>query len=134
MARVLVAQIKEKPDEAVTADEAAELTSAVGSAPSYAARAFVTFNGSGTILSSGNVTSVTSLGGGSYRVNFTTAMQNTNYSYSISNFGISSGTLHDITNVTAKTTTYITVAFDQHSAGTDRQDVTPSEVSVVIYA
>lgn len=121
-------------ETALSALSAAQLTTAAGLAPSFAARAFVTFNGSGTVLSSGNVSSVTNLGGGNYRVNFTTPMQNTNYSYSINNFGISHYAMHDITNVTDKNINYITVAFDQHSAGTDRQDITPSQVSVVIFA
>lgn len=52
-----------------------------GNAPIYACRAWVQFNGSGTvsIKSSGNVSSVTDLGIGMYRVNFTTAMSDVNY-------------------------------------------------------
>lgn len=47
----------------------------------YAARAYVNFNGSGTvsIRSSGNVSSITDNGTGNYTVNFTTAMSDTNY-------------------------------------------------------
>lgn len=58
---------------------------ASGSAPIYACRAWVNFNGSGTvsIRSSGNVTSVTDNGVGDYIINFTTAMQDTNYAYSL---------------------------------------------------
>lgn len=53
----------------------------VGTAPVYAARAWVNFNGTGTvaILASGNVSSITDLGTGSYRTNFTTAMSDVNY-------------------------------------------------------
>ena len=44
-------------------------------------RAWVNFNGTGTvaILSSGNVTSITDGGVGTYTVNFTTAMSDVNY-------------------------------------------------------
>ena len=57
------------------------LTTASGSAPSYSARAWVNFNGSnGAIRGSGNVSSVTYNGTGQSTVNFTTAMQDTNYS------------------------------------------------------
>jgi len=57
---------------------------ASGSAPVYACRAWVNFNGTtspGTIRASGNVSSVTKNGTGDYTVNFTTAMQDVNYSF-----------------------------------------------------
>lgn len=49
--------------------------------PSYDCRAWVSWNGTGTVAirASGNVTSVTDLGVGYYRVNFTTAMPDVNY-------------------------------------------------------
>ena len=53
---------------------------ATGTAPVYACRAWVNFNGTtGTIRSSGNVTSVTRNGAGDYTINFTTALQDANY-------------------------------------------------------
>jgi hypothetical protein len=53
----------------------------VGTAPVYAARAWVNFNGQGTVAirASGNVTSITDNGTGDYTVNFTTAMPDANY-------------------------------------------------------
>jgi len=59
----------------------AALSTASGSAPSYSARAWVNFNGTGTpaIRASGNVSSITDRGTGDYTVNFTTAMSDTNY-------------------------------------------------------
>lgn len=56
-----------------------------GSAPIYGARAWVNFNGSGTVAirASGNVSSITDNGTGSYRVNFATAMSDTNYSVNV---------------------------------------------------
>ncbi|CAB4160719.1 hypothetical protein UFOVP764_12 [uncultured Caudovirales phage] len=56
---------------------------ASGAAPLYAARAWVNFNGTGTIAirASGNVTSITDNGVGQYGVNFTTALSDTNYSF-----------------------------------------------------
>jgi hypothetical protein len=52
-----------------------------GSAPAYAARAWVNFNGTGTVAirGSGNVSSITDNGIGDYTVNFTTAMPDANY-------------------------------------------------------
>jgi hypothetical protein len=55
-----------------------------GSAPIYAARAWVNFNGQGTIAirASGNVSSVIDSGVGNYTVNFTTVMPDANYATS----------------------------------------------------
>ena len=59
----------------------ASLSTASGSAPSYSARAWVNFNGTGTVAirGSGNVSSITDNGTGQYVVNFTTSMADTNY-------------------------------------------------------
>jgi hypothetical protein len=50
-------------------------------APAYGCRAWVNFNGTGTVAirGSGNVSSITDNGTGDYTVNFTTAMPDTNY-------------------------------------------------------
>lgn len=50
-------------------------------AVAYGCRAWVNFNGTGTVAirASGNVTSITDNGVGNYTVNFTTAMPDTNY-------------------------------------------------------
>jgi hypothetical protein len=50
--------------------------------PGYMARAWVNFNGTGTVAirASGNVSSITDNGTGDYTVNFTTAMPDANYS------------------------------------------------------
>lgn len=47
----------------------------------YKCRAWVNFNGTGTIAirASGNVSSITDNGGGTYQVNFTNAMPDANY-------------------------------------------------------
>lgn len=54
------------------------------SAVAYGCRAWVNFNGTGTVAirASGNVTSITDNGTGDYTVNFTNAMTDTNYSVS----------------------------------------------------
>jgi hypothetical protein len=64
---------------------AARITTALnasGSAPIYACRAWVNFDGTGTpaIREDGNVSSITDNGTGDYTVNFTTAMPDINYS------------------------------------------------------
>ena len=60
---------------------AAKLSGAqTGSAPIYGCRAWCVFNGAtGTILSSGNVTSVTRNSVGQYTIVFTTVMPDANY-------------------------------------------------------
>jgi hypothetical protein len=68
-------------DTGLVAPTATALTTASGSAPSYSARAWVNFNGTGTVAirASGNVSSITDGGTGVYTVNFTTAMPDANY-------------------------------------------------------
>jgi hypothetical protein len=53
--------------------------------PSFTARAWVNFNGEGTVAirASGNVSSITDNGTGDYTVNFTTAMPDANYGISL---------------------------------------------------
>lgn len=60
-------------------------------ATAYGCRAWVNFNGTGTVAirASGNVTSITDVGTGNYTVNFTTSMTDANYSAS---GGATSGT------------------------------------------
>jgi len=62
------------------------LSTASGSAPSYSARAWVNFNGTGTVAirDSGNVSSITDAGIGLYVVNFAANMPNDNYATAIS--------------------------------------------------
>lgn len=57
------------------------LSTASGTAPSYSARAWVNFNGTGTVAirASNNVSSITDSGVGNYTVNFTTAMSDANF-------------------------------------------------------
>lgn len=58
-----------------------EAFNATGTAPVYACRAWVNFNGTGTVAinASGNVSSITDNGTGDYTVNFTTALPDANY-------------------------------------------------------
>ena len=77
------------PDEAGTAlTDASDLEpqvktslNATGDAPLFACRAWINFNGTGTvsIRDSGNVSSITDGGVGDYTVNFATAMPDANY-------------------------------------------------------
>jgi hypothetical protein len=68
----------------VAAARITDALNASGSAPVYACRAWVNFNGTGTVAirASGNVSSITDNGTGDYTVNFTTAMPDANYAVS----------------------------------------------------
>ena len=59
----------------------AQFATVTGTAPIYPCRAWVNFNGTGTIAirASGNVSSITDNAVGDYTVNFTTAMPDANY-------------------------------------------------------
>jgi len=66
----------------VPAARITDALNATGTAPVYACRAWVNFDGTGTVAirASGNVSSITDNGVGLYRVNFTIAMEDANYS------------------------------------------------------
>jgi hypothetical protein len=61
--------------------DSAQIPTVLGTAPLYMCRAWVNFNGTGTVAirGSGNVSSITDNGTGDYTVNFTTAMTDANY-------------------------------------------------------
>lgn len=61
--------------------DSAQFATVSGTAPIYPCRAWVNFNGTGTVAirASGNVTSITDNGVGDYTVNFTNAMPDANY-------------------------------------------------------
>jgi hypothetical protein len=73
---------------------------ATGSAPVFACRAWVNFDGTGTVAirASGNVSSITDNGTGDYTVNFTTAMPDANYSAVIATGQIGNASGSDIGN------------------------------------
>jgi hypothetical protein len=88
---------------ATLATSATALTTASGSAPSYSARAWVNFDGTGTISirASGNVSSISDLGAGVYGVNFSTAMQDANYCVQVASLvTTASNSFNNITSIT----------------------------------
>ena len=125
----------------------ATLRSAVnttGTAPIYAPRAWVVFNGSGTIAirASGNVTSITDNAAGDYTINFTTALPSANYASmaSISSLAtflptvcipgaLSAGSM---TAAPAPTASAVRMAIQGASPGTTSPNPDPLWVSVVI--
>ena len=78
-------------------------------AVAYGCRAWVNFNGTGTVAirASGNVSSITDNGVGDYTVNFTTAMPDANYSLALAVGGQTSG--GNSSNSVAMIADYLTV-------------------------
>jgi hypothetical protein len=78
-----------------TANANFQFNSGYGSAATaYGCRAWVNFNGTGTVAirASGNVSSITDNGTGDYTVNFTTAMPDANYSVTLATTGANATT------------------------------------------
>jgi len=106
----------------------AHMPAVVGTAPIYACRAWVNFNGTGTVAirASGNVSSITDNGDGLYVVNFTTAMPDSNYAALCS---VNSSTIAAaVATKTTATTTSCGVSTTNNTAYADF-----SEVSVAIF-
>jgi len=88
----------------------------------YAARAWVNFNGTGTVAirASGNVSSITDNGTGDYTVNFTTAMPDANYSVTAQCdrvYATENGTSFNINSTTAPSTTAVRMTSWRVTAG-----------------
>ena len=101
----------------------------VGTAPVYAARAWVNFNGTGTVAirASGNVTSITDNGTGDYTVNFTTAMPDANYSTVACGDATTGYIISTASSLFAPTTTALRVrSYNGAGASTDGAFVTLS--------
>jgi hypothetical protein len=73
---------------------------AVGTAPIYACRAWVNFNGTGTVAirASGNVSSITDHGVGDYSMNYINSMPDANYSINSTGARLQ-GTYNSIINI-----------------------------------
>lgn len=115
----------------VTSKGIRDALNATGTAPIYAARAWVNFNGTGTVAirGSGNVSSITDNGTGDYTVNFTTAMPDANFAVSPGG----NGSVDPITGVNclssgAKTTTSVRISTTNSTTG--RTDFTNVELAV----
>ena len=89
----------------------AQVATVSGTAPIYLCRAWVNFNGTGTVAinASGNVSSITDNGTGEYTVNMTTAMPDINYVINATanaNYGTASGFM----NINTTTASFTEVA------------------------
>ena len=118
-----------------TAESTLTQFNASGSAPVYACRAWVNFNGTGTVAinASGNVSSVTDNGTGSYTVNFTTALPDANYAYSTNAIRGTGGNGNSIPGRNAVATTMTTSAFKVETIDSAFSNVDSENVSVSIF-
>jgi len=108
----------------------AQIPTVSGTAPLYLCRAWVNFNGTGTVAirASGNVTSITDVGTGNYTMNFTTAMADTSYAVTSLNRspGVQSGFATQVETYSTGSVSFITL-----SSSLNAYD--PVQVSVVIF-
>jgi hypothetical protein len=92
-------------------------------ATAYGCRAWVNFNGTGTVVirASGNVSSITDNGTGDYTVNFTTAMPDANYCVTVGaiNNGTNTNTANNINQGASPTTTAFRIQHIENSIPTD---------------
>lgn len=89
-----------------------EAFNATGTAPIYACRAWVNFNGTGTVAirASGNVSSVTDNGTGDYTINLTTPLPDANYSVSgTAGAANGAGSVINSNNAFANSTTQVSI-------------------------
>lgn len=116
---------------AITYDENGRIT-AVSSVVNYPCRAWVNFNGTGTVAirGSGNVSSITDNGTGNYTVNFTTAMPNANYSIAVG-LGMSNSSAHYIS---AQSTSSLTINTFQWTGSSFGTATDLSMVSVAVFS
>ena len=99
-------------------------------ATAYGCRAWVNFNGTGTVAirASGNVSSITDNGTGDYTVNFTTAMSDANYCFQANGYSAKTYNEDDVTPI--RTTSAIN--FLSREAGTNAV-VDVAQISVAIF-
>jgi hypothetical protein len=120
-------------DTGLVAPTATALTTASGSAPSYSARAWVNFNGTGTVAirASGNVSSITDNTTGDYTVNFTTAMPDANYAATFAGGDGFYGSVVTIAFQTAPTTSSMRIRTATNSGSPSDQDI--AEISMAFF-
>jgi len=104
-----------------------------GEAPIYACRAWVNFNGTGTVAirDSGNVSSITDNGVGDYTVNFTTAMTDVNYA-PVGNVGDSKVTPNDYLSISSRFNSFTvsSVRVSQSQSSGNRSDLPYNMVAI----
>lgn len=108
---------------------------ASGSAPIYAARAWVNFNGTGTVAirASGNVSSITDNGIGNYTVNFEGALPDADFAGVCG--PIKSTTSSQFQFIGTKTSSSVQVLCYAHTSGesSSMQPIDPADVNLAVF-
>ena len=114
--------------------DALDLFNVTGSAPVFACRAWVNFDGRAvSIRNSGNVSSITDNGTGNYTVNFATAMPDANYCYNLAGDATTSNGITRILEYlepNTKTSTAIRVTARLTDRSDNFQDIENANVSI----
>jgi hypothetical protein len=102
----------------------AQFATVSGTAPIYPCRAWVNFNGTGTVAirASGNVSSITDNGVGDYTINFTTAMPDASYAAVASGRGENNTSWAVATDI-GSTTSFTVVVVESSGASNDSSHV-----------
>jgi len=113
--------------------DSAQIATVSGTAPLYMCRAWVNFNGTGTVAirASGNVTSITDNGVGNYTINFTNAMPDNNYAFagasgSQTNSGVDNGVNSLINRASTSSCQFATRNVQSSGVATDYDSVNVS--------
>jgi len=119
----------------ITEDDVDTKFSITGSAPVYACRAWVNFDGTGTvsIRDSGNVSSVVTSGTGDFTVFFETAMPDANYSFVGTQNGSTQNMNPSIISLTASSARFYTSGGSGNGAGVEFFRVDPPFVCISIF-
>lgn len=130
LATTAEAQAGTDDTRAITPLKLRNALNATGTAPIYACRAWVNFDGTGTVAirASGNVSSITDNGVGYYTVNFTTAMPDANYSVNGAGGHGGSGVYNYlcVDPITTQTTSFVSVINAYFNTTTDSSKINVS--------
>jgi len=101
----------------------------------YKCRAWVNFNGSGTVAirSSGNVSSITDNGVGLYTVNFFTSMPDVDYCAAVGGSQPNSTSVNFAVGFADATGSYTTTALSLRAANSAGAEFNPPYVSIAIF-
>lgn len=102
-----------------------------GTAPIFGVRAWVNFDGTGTVAvrSSGNVSSITDNGTGDYTINLSTAMPDANYAVSVIAGGASNSVCRTFEDLTARTASLFRIAVFNSGSGSV---VDSSQINIMV--
>ena len=118
-----------------TDSDALSLFNATGSAPVYSCRAWVNFNGTGTVAirASGNVSSITDIGTGGYEMNFSTAMPDVNYAFTTAGQRVSGASTHRLFLNQSRVVNLSTTKINLHSGDENGVGEDPTSFYVAVF-